>query len=172
MPVPGNQRLPVAGAYDIDPSASTVRFDTRAMFGLVPVRGTFTIGHGRITVTELAEEVSVHVVMEAAGFDSGNQKRDDHVRSADFLDVARHPEIDFLSRRLERSEAEATLHGDLTVRGVTRPVAVTLDTVTEDEKRITAVGTATVDRYAFGVTKAKGMTGRYLKLTLEIVANR
>ena len=47
-----NQLLPAAGAYEIDQAASTVRFDTRAMFGLLPVRGTFAIGHGRITVAD------------------------------------------------------------------------------------------------------------------------
>ncbi|WP_255306542.1 YceI family protein [Streptomyces sp. Wb2n-11] len=142
------------------------------MFGLLPVRGTFTIGQGRITVAELVEELSIQVVMEAASFGSGNQQRDEHVRSPDYLDVARHPEIDFRSQRLERSASDATLQGELTVCGVTRPVAVTLDTVLHEGKRITASGTARVDRYAFGVTKAKGMTGRHLRITLEVVANR
>ncbi len=172
MAIPGNQSLPATGTYDIDPAVSKVRFDTRAMFGLLPVRGTFAIGHGRITVDELAEELSIQVVMEAASFGSGNQQRDEHVRSPDYLDVARHPEIGFRSQRLERSASDATLHGELTVCGVTRPVAVALDTVAHEGKRITASGTATVDRYAFGVTKAKGMTGRHLKITLEVVANR
>ncbi len=167
-----NQPLPAAGAYEIDQAASTVRFGTRAMFGLLPVRGTFTIGHGRITVADPAEESSVHVVMEAGSFESGNQQRDDHVKSTDYLDVARHPEIGFRSRRLERSGADATLHGELTVCGVTRPIAVTLGTVAHEGKRMTASGTTTIDRYAFGITKAKGMTGRHLEIILEVVAHR
>ncbi|MCQ9179738.1 YceI family protein [Streptomyces sp. IBSBF 2953] len=167
-----NQLLPAAGAYEIDQTASTVRFDTRAMFGLLPVRGTFAIGHGRITVAEPAEESLVHVVVEAGSFESGNQKRDDHVRSADFLDVARHPEIGFRSQRLERSGADATLYGELTVCGVTQPIAITLGTVAHEGNRMTASGTTSIDRYAFGITKAKGMTGRYLKIALEVVAHR
>src|SRR5690606_20623370 len=125
MAASGNQPVPAAGAYEIDQAASTVRFDTRAMFGLLPVRGTFTIGHGRITVADPAEESSVHVVMEAGSFESGNQQRDDHVKSSDYLDVARHPEICFRSWRLERSGADATLSGEVTVRGMTQPIAVT-----------------------------------------------
>src|SRR3954462_11985682 len=121
MAISGNQPLPAAGTYEIDPVASTVRFDTRAMFGLIPVHGTFAIGHGRITVADLAEELSVHVVMQAESFESGNQQRDDHVRSSDYLDVAQHPEISFRSQRLERSAADAALKGELTVCGVTRP---------------------------------------------------
>ncbi|MGQ4402772.1 YceI family protein [Streptomyces hayashii] len=167
-----NQLLPAAGAYEIDQTASTVRFDTRAMFGVLPVRGTFAIGHGRITVAEPAEESLVHVVVEAGSFESGNQKRDDHVRSADFLDVARHPEIGFRSQRLERSGADATLYGELTVCGVTQPIAITLGTVAHEGNRMTASGTTSIDRYAFGITKAKGMTGRYLKIALEVVAHR
>ncbi|MFD5744532.1 YceI family protein [Streptomyces massasporeus] len=165
-----SQLLP-AGAYEIDEAASTVRFDTRAMFGLLPVRGTFTIGHGRITVADPAEGSLVHVAIEAGSFESGNQQRDDHVRSSDYLDVARHPEIGFRSQRLERSSTNPTLYGELTVCGVTRPIAVTLGTVAHEGKRMTASGTTTIDRYAFGITKAKGMTGRHLKITLEVVAH-
>ncbi|MGV9943031.1 YceI family protein [Streptomyces sp. NPDC003401] len=174
MATPGTseQSLPAAGTYEIDPSASTVRFDTRAMFGLLPVRGTFTIGHGRITVAESPQDSSVEVTMDAASFDTGNRQRDDHVRSPDFLDAARHSEITFRSRSVEGSAQDASLNGDLTVRGVTRPVSVRITSVTCEDGRITAGGTASVDRYAFGVTKAKGMTGRRLRITLDVVAGR
>jgi polyisoprenoid-binding protein YceI len=174
MAIPGTaeQSLPAAGTYEIDPVASTVRFDTRAVFGLLPVRGTFAISHGWITIAESPEESSVDVAMDAASFESGNQQRDDHVRSSDYLDVARHPEINFRSQSLERSAQDATLQGELTACGVTKPVLVTITSVACEDRRITANGTATMDRYAFGVTKAKGMTGRRLKITLEVVANR
>ncbi|MEU8976606.1 YceI family protein [Streptomyces monashensis] len=161
-----------AGTYEIDPGASTVRFDTRASFGLLPVHGTFTISHGRITVTESPEESSVQVVMDAASFDSGNQQRDNHVKSPDFLDVARHPEIAFQSQSLQRSAQQASLQGELTACGTTHPVLVAINTVACEDEQITATGTATVDRFAFGVTKARGMAGRHLKITLEIVASR
>ena len=166
------QSLPAAGTYEIDPVASTVRFDTRAVFGLLPVRGTFTISHGRIVVAESPEGSSVDVTMNASSFESGNQQRDDHVRSSDYLDVARHPEIGFRSQSLDRSGQDAYLQGELNVGGVSQPVLVTITSVTCEDKRITAGGTATIDRFAFGVTKAKGMTGRRLKITLEVVANR
>ncbi|MFI2242556.1 hypothetical protein [Streptomyces chrestomyceticus] len=55
---------------------------------------------------------------------------------------------------------------------MTQPIAVTLGTVAHEGKRMTASGTTTIDRYAFGITKAKGMTGRHLKITLEVVAHR
>ncbi len=86
--------------------------------------------------------------------------------------MARHPEIGFLSRRLERSGADAILYGELSVCGVTQPIAVTRGTVAHEGKRITASGTTAIDRYAFGITKAKGMTGRHLKIALDVVAHR
>jgi polyisoprenoid-binding protein YceI len=174
MAIPGTaeQSLPAAGTYEIDPVASTVRFDTRAVFGLLPVRGTFAISHGWITIAESPEESSVDVAMDAASFESGNQQRDDHVRSSDYLDVARHPEITFRSQSLGRSAQDASLQGEMTACGVSQPVLVTINSVACEDRRITADATATIDRYAFGIAKAKGMTGRRLKITLEVVANR
>ncbi|WP_277035960.1 YceI family protein [Actinacidiphila oryziradicis] len=66
----------------------------------------------------LQKSCPVEVVVEAASFKTGNQQRDDHVRSSDYLDVARHPEIGFRSRLLERPGAGATLQGELTACGV------------------------------------------------------
>lgn len=163
--------LPAAGTYEIDPAASTVRFDTRA-FGLLPVHGTFSIGQGRITVAETPEESSVDVEMDAASFVSGIQRRDDHVRSSDFLHVERHPTIHFRSRGLEQTTQGASLRGELTVCEVTQPVVVTIGGVAGEGKRITANGTASIDRYAFGISKSKGMVARHLKITLDIVASR
>ena len=77
MATPGieGRPVPAPGTYEIEPAASMIRFETRAVFGLLPVRGTFTIGHGRIIVSKAAEESSVDVVIQAASFESGNQQR-------------------------------------------------------------------------------------------------
>ncbi|ASQ92229.1 YceI family protein [Streptomyces sp. 11-1-2] len=163
--------LPAAGTYEIDPAASTVRFATRAL-GLLPVQGTFSIRQGRITIAETPEASSVGVEMDAASFASGIQRRDDHVRSSDFLDVERHPTIQFRGQSLDQSAQGASLRGELTACGVTQPVVVAIDSLVGEGKRITANGTASIDRYAFGVSKAKGMAARRLKITLDIVAGR
>ncbi|MFH8487213.1 YceI family protein [Streptomyces longisporoflavus] len=171
LPTRTEQNVPESGTYEIDPMASTVRFRTRTVFGLFPVRGTFDIGRGVITVTDAVEDSVVEVTIRADTFDSGLEGRDRHVVSADYLDAAGHPEIGFRSRRVaESATGTAELPGELTVRGVTRPIAVTVGAVVSDGRRLTAEGTATVDRYAFGVTTAKGMTGRRLKLRLTIEA--
>ncbi|MEU6761889.1 YceI family protein [Streptomyces sp. NPDC046853] len=171
MPTRKEQSELRSGTYEIDPAASTVRFGMRTVFGLFPVRGTFGIDRGRITVTDAVEDSSVDVTIRTDTFDSGLRRRDRHVVSADYLDAASHPEIVFRSRGVTRSaEGTAELAGELTVRGVTRPVAVTVGAVVPDGRRLTVEGTATVDRYAFGVTTAKGMTGRRLKLRLTVEA--
>jgi polyisoprenoid-binding protein YceI len=172
MAVTAEQSPPEAGTYKIDPAVSSVGFVTRALFGMLPVRGSFTIGQGEITVAEVAEESSVEVAIEAAGFDSGNARRDEHVRSADYLDADRFPDITFRCGGVQRSGEGAALPGELTVRGVTQPVLLTVDAVAQDGERLTARGTATIDRYAFGITTAKGMTGRRLQFTVNVVANR
>lgn len=158
------------GVYHIDPAATTVRFATRAVFGLLPVRGSFTVDHGRILVTEDVGDSTVDVVIRAASFESGNPQRDGHVRSSDYLDAAAHPEIVFRGREVSRSAEGAGVRGSLTVRGVTRPTVLTLGPVVTDDRCLRVQATTSVDRYAFGLTKAKGMTGRHLAITLEVVA--
>ncbi|MEV8313945.1 YceI family protein [Streptomyces sp. NPDC059900] len=171
LPMRNEQSVPRSGTYEIDPAASAVRFRTRTVFGLFPVRGTFGIGRGRITVTDAVEDSAVDVTIRADTFDSGLRRRDRHVVSADYLDAAGHPEIEFRSRGVTQSAAgTAELPGELTVRGVTRPVTVTVGAVVPDGERLIVEGAAVVDRYAFGVTTAKGMTGRRLKLRLTVEA--
>ncbi|MFD4575720.1 YceI family protein [Streptomyces sp. NPDC058417] len=174
MTVFGNavQYTPETGTYAIDPAQSTVRFRMRNFFGLAVVRGTFPVTRGEVVVTEPTSSSTVEAVLSAAGIDTGNTKRDEHVREAGFLDVATHPEMHFRGERVEAGDAGHLLHGRLTVRGITKPVALTIDALSGDETRLVCHAVATVDRYAFGVTKAKGSMGRHLTLDLDVVAVR
>lgn len=158
------------GVYRVDPAATTVRFTTRAVFGLLPVRGSFTIDHGRILIAEDVGGSTVDVVIRAASFESGNPQRDEHVRSPDYLGAAAHPEIVFHGQDVSRSPEGAGVRGSLTVRGVTRPSVLKLGPVVTDGRCLRVRATTGVDRYAFGLTRAKGMTGRHLAITLEVVA--
>jgi polyisoprenoid-binding protein YceI len=160
------------GTYTIDPARSVIRFATKAMFGLIPVRGTFAVGGGTVSVASPAGDSTAEAVVLAASFDSGVVKRDDHVRSADFLDASTHPQLAFRGEGFEPAGTGGTLHGNLTVRDVTRPVTLAVETVSGEDTVLTARATTTIDRYAFGLTAGKGMTGRRLQLTIEIVATR
>ncbi|MFF7728480.1 YceI family protein [Streptomyces sp. NPDC008001] len=163
---------PLPGVYRIDPEASRIRFRIRSFFGLFPVKGTFSVGQGRITVAEPESASTAEAVIPVDSFASGNAQRDRHIRSADYLDSALHPEIRFHGGGVRRADGEVTLHGKLTVRGVTRPAVLTLGEVVADGPRLSVRATAIVDRYAFGVTNAKGMTGRRLRIALDVVAVR
>ncbi|WP_439656021.1 YceI family protein [Lentzea sp. HUAS TT2] len=164
---------PAKGEYLIDPGRSVISFSTRAVYGLLRVRGTFRVGHGKISVAEPTTASTVDAVVDAASFDSANAERDEHVRAADFLDVENHPEIVFRGEGVDQAaNGKRTLRGTLTVRGVTQPISLALRQVAGDDQELVARATTRIDRYAFGVTHAKGMTARYLTLTLDIVANR
>ncbi|WP_058045804.1 YceI family protein [Streptomyces roseifaciens] len=163
---------PLPGVYRIDPEASRVRFRMRALFGLFPIKGTLSVAHGRIAVEEPESASTVEAVIPVDSFASGHAQRDRHVRSADYLDSALHPEIRFHGGDVRRADGEVTVHGELTVRGVARPVALTLSQVEADGSRLALQATAVVDRYEFGVTHAKGMTGRRLRIALDVVAVR
>lgn len=160
------------GVYTIDPERSAISFRTRAMFGLVGVRGTFDVDGGTVTVADPVEESTVEATVSAAGFTSGNAKRDEHVRSEDYLDAERHPRFSFASERLEWSGDRGRLLGHLTVKEVTHQVTLDLLKVSGDEQSLTARAATTIDRFAFGVKTAPGMTGRKLRIVLDIVACR
>jgi polyisoprenoid-binding protein YceI len=164
---------PAKGEYLIDPDRSVISFTTRAIYGLLRVRGTFRVGHGKISVAEPTTASTVDVVVAAGSFDSANAERDAHVRSADFLDVDTYPEIVFRGERVDQAaNGKRTLRGTLTVRGVTQQISLVLHRVDGGDQELVARATTRIDRYAFGITKAKGMTARYLTLTLDVVANR
>ncbi|MGF7234038.1 MAG: YceI family protein [Frankia sp.] len=162
------------GSYVIDPAASIVRFATRAMFGLAPVRGTFAVARGAIVVAEPATESTVSAVIDAESFDTKNARRDRHVKSADLLDVAAHPTFDFTSTAVSEEAGRWTVSGDLTAHGVTAPVSIGVDVpagfVIDQSGAVRFTAHATIDRYAFGVTKVKGMVARRLRVTFEMVA--
>ncbi len=152
------------GRYAIDPDASTVSFRCRAVFGLVPVRGTFTISNGTVDVAEPLADSGVRAEIETASFHTGNARRDAHVRSADYLDAARHPLMAFVSDQVGTS----AVTGTLTVHGVSRPVRLAVEQADATAGSLAVRATTRLDRTEFGITTARGMTGRWLDVTLDI----
>lgn len=163
---------PAPGVYRVDTEASAVRFETRAMFGLLPVQGSFAIDRGEITVAEPGAASTVEAVIRADSFDSGHAKRDAHVRSADYLDATEYPEIHYRGETTQRFGEEITLQGELTVHGVTQPTVLKLGSLTGGDDSITAHAATTIDRFDFGLTNGKGTTGRSLTLAVQVIAKR
>jgi polyisoprenoid-binding protein YceI len=163
--------VPAAGRYRLDPTLSSVAFRTRHLFGLAGVKGTIPIIGGVIDLDPAAPRADVTVTINAAGFNTGNAKRDADVARPRFLNADRYPEMTFRSHRpgaLKRSEGRVSLDGELTVRGVTQPVNLSVDSIETTGTGLRATATTRIDRYAFGLTKGKGMAARYL--TVELVA--
>ena len=111
--------------WEIDTSHSDVQFTVRHMV-VTKARGRFTRWTGTIDLEESdLTKSSVNVRIEAASIDTGHADRDAHLRSADFLDVANHAHLEFHSTAIERVDEERyRIHGDLTIRGVTRQVTL------------------------------------------------
>jgi polyisoprenoid-binding protein YceI len=115
---------PAAGTYTIDPGHSGVSFTGRHLM-VSKVRGKFGVESGTVIIADDPERSSVEATLSAASVESGDAKRDEHLRSADFFDVEHYPTITFRSTSVEDDHnGEFTLHGDLTVRGVTKPVTL------------------------------------------------
>ncbi|WLW50533.1 YceI family protein [Streptomyces sp. YU58] len=122
----GGVELPPPGPWTIDPAHSSVSAVAQHL-GLSSVHGRFTEFGGRIEVARNPLASSVEAVIEAATIDTGNGTRDGHLRSEDFLDVDVHPKITYRSTGITPAgEARWTVHGDLTLHGVARPVDLDL----------------------------------------------
>ncbi|UNO40839.1 YceI family protein [Streptomyces sp. MST-110588] len=122
----GGAELPPPGAWTVDPMHSTVAAVAQHL-GISSVHGRFTEFGGRIEIAEDLEKSTVEAVIKAATIDTGNEMRDGHLRSADFLNVAEFPEITYRSSGLEPAGPDRwTVHGELSLHGVVRPVDLNL----------------------------------------------
>ena len=141
-----------------------MRFRTRHLFGLAPVRGTLRVRSGAVDVSEPLGSSRVRVEVDAASFRTGNVARDGVVRSARFLDAGRHPGLVFVAERMDGQ----VLSGELTVRGTTRPLSFPAEVSTQPDGSFTARGAVRIDRTEFGVTASRGLAGRYLEVSAEL----
>jgi len=147
--------------WKIDPSHSTLEFSARHMM-ITTVKGSFSGLEGTVTLDAADPSRSMaEVTIQAASIDTRTEKRDQHLRSGDFLDVENHPTITFRSTRIQGNPASLgtafTLEGDLTIRGTTK--SGTLDVTYEGEGTDPWGGTrrsfgakGKIDRREFGLT--------------------
>ncbi len=110
--------------WKLDPAHSSVIVSARHMM-VTTVRGRLQVVDATIDFDpEHPERGSVEARIDAASIDTGVAPRDEHLRSPDFLDAAQHPHITFRSTRIEPAGDGYRIHGDLTIRGVARPVTL------------------------------------------------
>jgi len=158
-------RLPTR--FSVDASHSAVAFVVRFM-GLSTVRGAFGGVSGTVMYAEgEPERSSVSVVIDASSVNTNARTRDDHLRSPDFLDVAKYPTIAFRSTRVARSPSGFTARGTLTLHGVSREVDVPfvqLNAPVKDawgNSRVTFQGALRLSRKEYGVLGTAFWNGEF-----------
>jgi polyisoprenoid-binding protein YceI len=148
--------LPAAGTWRIDPGHAEVAFVGRH-FGLTRIRGRFTGVSGEVVVADDVARSSVTVEIDMATVSSGDVTRDDHLRSADLFDVEAHPTAAFRSTGLVVEGRSGRLAGELTLKGVTRPVTLEVEHLGHardpwGNDRAVFSASTTIDREDWGLT--------------------
>lgn len=110
------------GTYSIDPTHSNVEFAVKHMM-ITTVKGRFGDVKGAIELPESGQP-NVDVTINTASIDTRTEARDNHLRSADFFDVEKYPEIRFVSTDALRTGGGYSLSGNLTIKGITKPVTL------------------------------------------------
>lgn len=172
--------LPTPGTYSIDTSHTHVGFAVKH-FGLSKVRGEFDKFDGTITIADPTTDSHVEVTIDAASFNSRDDGRDAHIRSADFLDVDSFPTLTFRSTGLRPDGDDWIVTGELTVRDVTRSVELEteLEGIIDDpygQERIAFSAETEIDRTDFGLTWNQALetggvlVGKDIVITIEAEA--
>jgi polyisoprenoid-binding protein YceI len=135
-PVVKEQKAPqTISTWALDGAHSSAAFSVRHMM-IANVRGEFREISGTLQLDERnISNSSVNVTIKTASVQTNDPKRDEHLKSADFFDVGKHPEITFHSTKWEqRGEDELLVRGDLTLNGVTKEVVLKAEGPTEEVK--------------------------------------
>lgn len=168
------------GTWTVDPAHSGVGFRVKHLM-IATVKGKFGDFEG--TLSRDDEGIRIAGTVRTASIDTGNEQRDAHLRSPDFFDAEAYPEITFASTDVQTSGDKLRVAGDLTIKGVTRPIVL--------EGQVTGTGRdpwgndrvgleleGEIDRTAFGLTWNQALetggvlVGDRVKLSLEASAVR
>lgn len=173
-----------ATSWTLDPAHTLVEFATKHLM-ITTVKGRFTDVSGTIKMNEANPAASsVSAVIKAASIDTRTEQRDTHLKSVDFLEVERYPDITFTSTKVEPAgEARYRVTGDLTIHGVTKPAVleVTDEGRTKDPwggERAGFSATTRIDRRDYGLTwnqvlESGGVVVGYeIRITLEVEATK
>lgn len=168
--------------WTLEPNHSVAAFSGRHMM-VTTVRGTLGTVNGTIEFDPANPSAArVEASIDTAGLNSGVADRDNHLRSPDFLDVANYPTVDFKSTRVEvTGENTAKVHGDLTIRGVTKPIVIDAEFLGQGvspfgDTRAGFAGTTKINREDWGLTwnmalEAGGMlVSKDIKIELDVQA--
>lgn len=148
-----------AGTYAVDPAHSKVGFEIPHLV-ISTVEGRFTEYTGELTLTSDFAKSSLSAEVQVASIDTAVKDRDGHLKSPDFFDAAKYPRMTFKSKRFEGSPSGFKLVGDLTIKGVTKEVALDakyLGAVKDafGNEKVAIHATTKINRKDFGLTWGK-----------------
>ena len=166
-----------AGTYTIDPTHTEISFSVRHL-AISKVRGHFQTFAGTVEIAEQIEDSTASATIDVASINTNQAQRDEHLRTSDFFNVEEFPEMTFKSTGVAVDGGALTITGDLTLRGVTKPVTLEAEFggATVDGYGNTKVGfeaTTKINRQDFGVTwnaatEAGGLTlGDVITITID-----
>jgi polyisoprenoid-binding protein YceI len=155
-----------AATWEADPAHSSIQFGIRHMM-ISTVRGQLKTFSAKATGDPTNPAgATIEATIDAASIDTGNEKRDSHLKTPDFLDVAQFPKITFKSTKIEAAgPGKATMTGDLTLHGVTKPVVLQVEGpsgIIKDpmgNEKAGATATTKINRKDFGIVWNKSMDG-------------
>jgi polyisoprenoid-binding protein YceI len=173
--------LAFATTWNIDPEHSNVGFKVRHLM-ISNVKGSFEKNSGVVDINDKdITKSKVEVSIDTASINTNVQKRDDHLRSPDFFDVAKFPTMTFVSKKVAKAgKDKLKVTGDLTLHGVTREVVLDVEGPSKESKdpwgniRRGATATTKINRKDFGLTWNKALetggvaVGEEIAITLEI----
>jgi polyisoprenoid-binding protein YceI len=165
--------------WHFEPAHSTVEFAVRNLF-FFTVRGQLKVRVGAILLDETDIAGSgVKVTLDGATIDTGNRRRDDHLRAKPFLHAAEYPDIEFQSSSVGpgKDRDMLAIKGTLTIKGKSKEILLEASEVDrsrspQGEEVIYYCATAELDRHAFGINYGRGIIGRVLKVTINVQAIR
>jgi polyisoprenoid-binding protein YceI len=170
--------LPAAAAdsYTIDPGHTYPSFEISHL-GFSTMRGTFDATSGSVTLDPAAGTGSIEISIDTASIDTGHAKRDEHLKSEEFFNVARFPAMTYKATRLKfNGDKLAGADGELTLLGVARPVSLTVTSFNcgphpMNKKQVCgANATATIKRSEFGMKTYVPAVGDEVKISIEVEA--
>jgi polyisoprenoid-binding protein YceI len=170
MSIATRTHLPT-GTWHVDPSHSRIEFAAKQL-GIATVRGAFSEFEGTLDL----DDGRAYGVVKTTSVDTNNDRRDKHLRSPDFFEVAEHPELRFESTKIRPlGEDTFEIEGDLTIRGVTNPIVLQAELQrSEDDQwgneRIALQATGKLDRSDWGMTYGPMLISKRVKLQLDIAA--
>lgn len=166
---------PETKVWTIDGESSFATFKVKHMF-VLSVSGTIRGISGDVQIhrDNLASAV-IRAALDPATIDTGNKKRDAHLKSADYFDVLKHPKIEFKSAKLSQSkDGDWTVHGVLGMRGKTAKILLKVDKISSntlknnEKERKTILASGTLNRREYGISGGGKLIGEDVKVSLNI----